>query len=172
MTVLATTHDVTQSYALVSPEARSAQAQIMVAGPPRLDENPTIVRTVELRERPFAPLIQRLETFETLRQDWDSYGAAPVSACALTTARVLLGDLSLRPTAFGGTTIVPFSVNPVATGGINIEWRRADAALELWINADGGIEAVFDRRRSEPRFEEKTLNSIPAAVAEVLAFAA
>jgi hypothetical protein len=56
--------------------------------------------------------------------------------------------------------------------GIKLEWRRAGDALELWIDASGTIEAVIDHRNADPRFEERVVSSIPAAVSEVLTFAA
>lgn len=172
MTTLTAGTDLNHSYALVSAEARWAHSQLIVAGPPRFDEAPTIIRTVEMRERPFAPAFQKLEFFRTLDPDWDSYGSATITPQAFSTAKALLSDLCLRPSGFGTTTLVPFSVVPVATGGINLEWRRPDAALEVWINAAGTIETLLDRHQHVDRFEEKTVTGIPAAVAEVLAFAA
>jgi len=144
---------------------------MVVMGRGSFQDAPTIVRTIEVRERPFVPFFHRLDTLGALADNWDSYGAARVSSVALRIARAVLTDLSLRPAAFGATTLVPFTIVPVATGGINMEWRRQDAALELWVDTEGRIEALVDQRHVQPRFEEKPLGSIAAAVREVLAFA-
>lgn len=172
MTALASVHDVDNAYALVSAEARWARNQFVFAGPLPNADKPAIVRTVELRELPFKPVLKILESFKSLAADWDSYGGVAPTSCAFSITLALVNDLSLRPAAFGSTDLVPFSVAPVATGGIKLEWRRSDAALEIWIEGDGQISSLLDYRNAEPRFEERMLNSIPAAVAEVLAFAA
>lgn len=174
MTTLVTTtaSAVDDAYALFSPEARMAKSQVILTAPPPLTETPTIIRTIELRVRPFAPMLAKLEAITSLPLDWDSYGAVRITSAATATARAILSDLSLRAAAFGASTLVPFSMAPVATGGINIEWRRSDDALELWIGADGRIELVHDQRHNVPRFQERALAHIPAAISEVLAFAA
>lgn len=172
MTSFTTTSASQCDYALVSAEAILARSQVVLAGLPPVDTEPTIIRRIELRQRPFTAVQQKLRLFADLQPDWDSYEALAISETAIVTAQALLGDLSLRPSAFGSRSLVPFSIAPVATGGINIEWRREDAAaLELWIGPDGAVTSLLDHRGSEPRFKEVLLSGIPAAVTEVLAFA-
>lgn len=124
---------------------------------------------MKLTEPPFAPYFQKLDAFGELSEDWDSYGAARISSRAIATSRALMSDLSLR-TAGGLEGIVPISIAPVATGGVKIEWHRTDAALELWIDDEGRIERLLDRKNDHPRFDEVALSGIPAAVSEVLKF--
>lgn len=169
-TFVPTPTEVVTAYALISPEARNACESVVIAAPPPHSDTPSIVRTIELREKPFASVVRKLHVFAGLRPDWDSYGAAEITPAAIATARALLNDLALRPPAIA--SLVPSSIAPVATGGISIEWRRPNAALELWIDSTGAMDVVLDKRHIEPRFEEKSIQSIPAAVAEVLAFAA
>ncbi|HEV7241455.1 MAG TPA: hypothetical protein VGQ36_19645 [Thermoanaerobaculia bacterium] len=82
------------------------------------------------------------------------------------TARALLNALS-------ADKLLPFHVAPIPTGGIQLEWKHPDgAALELWIDREGQIDAVFDRTAAEPRIVEKHLPSLAVAVVEIEAFVA
>jgi hypothetical protein len=159
------------SYVLFSPDARLARSEYVSNASPFSDA-PTIIRRIEIRQLPFAAALNRIEEFGKLETDWDSYGGAAISPVARLTARTILSDLAMRPATFGATPLVPFSVSAVANGGINLEWRRSDAALELWIGVDGAIDVLLDRHAALPRFEERVLAGIPSAISEVLSFAA
>jgi hypothetical protein len=126
-------------------------------------------RSIEVQ--PFAAWLDQLESVAALPEDWDSYGAAQITPAAVTAARTLLNDLSARPRV--ADRLLPFHLAPIPTGGIQLEWKRSDgAALELWIDGAGAIDAVLDRPAAEPRIVEKHLTSRAGAVAEIEAFVA
>jgi hypothetical protein len=129
------------------------------------------MRSIELQQQPFAAGLDQLESIAALPENWDSYGASRIGPVAVTTARTLLNDLSTRPQAF--SKLLPFHVAPIATGGVQLEWKRADgSALELWIDVEGGLAVVLDRPAAEPRIVEKHLPSLAAAIKEIEAFVA
>ena len=126
------------------------------------------MRSTELQQQPFATWLDQLDSLAELPEDWDSYGASRVASTALATARALLNDLAARSRA---AALLPFHVAPIPTGGVQLEWKRADgSALELWIDGGGEIDAVLDRPAAEPRVVEKHLASRAGAVAEIEAF--
>lgn len=166
------------NYALLSPEGKRSSAdwyrRDARAGSIDLQWSlNTVLRIVELRERPFASAIRTLETFRDLPTDWDSYGAAPVSKASISTAMALLSDLSYRPTAYVAPGLLPTAVSPVPTGGVHIQWDRPDGAgMEVWIGSAGSIRILIDRPQSEPRFTTKDVGGLAEAIAEVEGFAA
>jgi hypothetical protein len=85
------------------------------------------------------PALERLEVFATLRDDWDSYGAAPISHVAINRARELAAEiisrhaLSIRPPDYS------FDVIPTPVGGVQLEWSVSDQHLEIAIGAQGSL---------------------------------
>ena len=128
-------------------------------------------RSIELRQQPLAAWLDQLESIAALPENWDSYGASRIAPSAVTTARALLNELTVR--ALPPDRLLPFHIAPIPTGGIQFEWKGRDrSALELWIDGEGQIDAVFDRPTTEPRIVEKHLTSIAVAAAEIEAFVA
>ncbi len=158
-----------QTSALTSKEALSAQRGFVVIGPPPAIVEPRIVRTVVMRQQPFAGSIQRLESFRDLGADWDSYGGVPISEDAIRMAVRLLNELSFKSLA---PDLAPSHVAPVSDGGVLIEWRRPNGrALELWIDSAGNMERLLEDQSVDHRFHEQSVPTFPIAVAEVEAFA-
>jgi hypothetical protein len=83
------------------------------------------------------PALERLDAFTTLVEDWDSYGAVPISAVAIDDARELAAEiiskhaLSIRPAGYS------FDVVPTPDGGVQLEWNVADQHLEIAIGPHG-----------------------------------
>ena len=127
----------------------------------------TSMASIDLQQ-PFAVWHDQLESVAALPEDWDSYGASRIAQAAVTTARALLNKLTIHR---AGARLQPFHLAPVPTGGVQLEWKRSDgAALELWIDGEGRIEAVFDRPKAEPRIVEMQLADLAKAIAEIEAF--
>lgn len=126
------------------------------------------MRSAELQPQPVAAWLDQLESIAALPEDWDSYGAVRIAPLAVATVRELLNGLAARPRA---AKLLPFHVAPIATGGVQLEWKSADGSgLELWINGAGQFDAVLDRPAKEPRIVERHLPSLAAAVQEIEAF--
>jgi hypothetical protein len=85
------------------------------------------------------PALERLEAFKTLAEDWDSYGAAPISAVAIDRARELSAEviskhaLSIRPEGYS------FDVVPTPDGGVQLEWDVDEQHLEIAIGPRGTL---------------------------------
>jgi hypothetical protein len=85
------------------------------------------------------PALERLEEFATLPEDWDSYGAVPISAVAIDRARELAAEiiskhaLSIRPEGYS------FDVVPTPDGGVQLEWVVGDQHLEIAIGSHGAL---------------------------------
>lgn len=84
---------------------------------------------------------QRLTEFHALPGDWDSYGAPPISNRAIDAARQLLLRLPRRLGEIGDAG--PYAVAPLASGGIQLEWRGNRRALEIEIDADGRLSSLL-----------------------------
>lgn len=158
------------AYALFSPDARKLRSHVVMSGPPPGSLSQVSIRSTETRQHPFAPWLRQIDNLTNLRADWDSYGGLPISGDAIDAARLLLADLSFQSLSH---TYVPFHVAPDPTGGVQIEWRRANGAgsLEIWIASNGSMEATIDRPFSEPRFVERALAGSSTAVIEIKTFA-
>lgn len=50
-------------------------------------------------------LIARLESFSTLRDNWDSYGGKPISRQAIDTAKRIVDGIHAVPTPHGGVQL-------------------------------------------------------------------
>lgn len=67
----------------------------------------------------------------TLQSNWDGYGAEPITAKALETARHMLMFAS----------VVPVSEHPGS--GVQIEWHQDGYDVEIHIGGDGKIRSLF-----------------------------
>ena len=73
--------------------------------------------------------------FGTLRPDWDSYGAAPIELPALQKAEKLFSQIVDRFYLTKREQLHPFDVAPLASGGVQLEWRSPKGALEVEIHS-------------------------------------
>lgn len=90
---------------------------------------------------------ERLLLLSRLEQDWDSYGALPVSPRAIAAS----GTLISRVIARAGEGAAPHEIMPIADGGISLEWRYP--TIELGINAcpEGGWSYLLVERKQQGR---------------------
>lgn len=100
---------------------------------PRLDRiEPNIVEGLSTARRLVAE-------YSTLPPNWDSYGAAGVSHQAVRAANQLL-DLLVQ--TFGQPGL-PETIVPVPDGGLQFEWEKSRAALEIEVQDDGTWNALL-----------------------------
>jgi hypothetical protein len=97
------------------------------------------------------PALERLAEFATLADDWDSYGAVPITAVAIDVARELAAEiisrhaLSIRPEGY------TFDVVPLPNGGVQLEWDVAARHLEVAVNPDGELSYLLVTAGGEAR---------------------
>lgn len=84
---------------------------------------------------------ERLASIAELAEDWDSYGAPPISRTAIDTAKAVLGALSVLSAAF--PTLPCPSIVPTADGSVDLEWNpKGGAWASVEIEATGQILAL------------------------------
>ena len=81
----------------------------------------------------------RLGELAKLEANWDSYGADPPTTQAIAVASGLLNLLAERLADSVGERIRPWFIAPVANGGVQLEWRGPDRAVEIEIGPGGVI---------------------------------
>ena len=116
------------------------------------------------------PAYQRLSGFSELPKDWDSYGASPVSARAISGARRLLSRLVREfPDA---TDISPYALAPLANGGVQVEWRGAAGALEIEVGPNGRLSGLLiedgERGRSYQERDHVSVSEATTLVSRML----
>ncbi|GEM_PF-6940527 len=118
--------------------------------------------------------LRRLAEMATLEHDWDSYGADPPSAVAVTTASSFLLHVVEQLGELAGERVKPFAVAPF-DGGVQLEWRGSQAEVEIDVDSAGELSYVYvDKGLAERHFEEGDGVDWPTAidlVARVLASA-
>jgi hypothetical protein len=100
--------------------------------------------------------LQRLEELSRLERDWDTYGALPLTATALTLAEALMRQAVDLLGSGMGERVAPYTLMPIADGGVSIEWRGPQATLELDIGPSGMLSYLLvDNSTGERQFDEE-----------------
>jgi hypothetical protein len=106
--------------------------------------------------------LEDLEEFRALEEDWDSYGAAPITDVSLKAARRLLRA------AAAGELNKPYFIAPSPRGGVQLEWHGKQDALEVEISPQAGMSYLLiknvDGDRSFDRKENVDLYDVVMAV--------
>lgn len=72
-------------------------------------------------------IYSRLDEFAALEDGWDSYGAPPITAEAIASAKHLIGSLGITPTNRGGVQVY------LASEGVAVEFDSEGAVHDVWI---------------------------------------
>ncbi len=100
-------------------------------------------------------LLMKVSEIGELEQGWDSYGARAVDPdCAATTVELVLNLLD-------SNTPMP-AIVPTIRGGIQLEWHRAGADLEIEVESRARIHVCFeDEQTGEEREFTLSDNLLP-----------
>lgn len=105
-------------------------------------------------EPKLAPVFKRFEAISNLPQNWDSYGSEPPSKTALDAARkILLYFFNAR-----GEQSIPYNIVPLSGGGIQMEWKNKDKAIEIEVEIGPNLAFSYLQISSpgaNREFEEK-----------------
>jgi hypothetical protein len=106
--------------------------------------------TLELRQRLEQPLEQLLQLLD-LPVNWDSYGSRCIDRRAVASGILLLVQIM-------GEDVPTPQVCPVPGGGVQLEWQRANRALELEALPDGSVQflTVDGDRMEEGSLDTRT----------------
>lgn len=98
-------------------------------------------------------MLARISELGELEDDWDSYGARPVDPhCAAAAADLLL--------SFLGPSAPKPSIVPTSRGGIQLEWHRAGADLEIEIESPARFYVSFEDERAGEEKEITLSNNL------------
>lgn len=123
-----------------------------------------IAQRLELPEW-FNSVVNDLGQIATLPENWDSYGALPVSGEAITSSLVVLSHLISyalpRP-----------QVGPTVRGGVEFEWHKDGVDLEIQTEISGihfyfRIEGHPEGEREE-EFEDITVDRLAEVLREII----
>ena len=120
----------------------------------------------------FQPARDTLDELAALREDWDSYGATPPTALAISLAHGILANVAERHADIADEQALPWATAPLADGGVQFEWRGPGGALEVEIGPDGALSYLVERdeqtvERSAPDGSAR-LEEVLAALGRVL----
>jgi hypothetical protein len=87
-----------------------------------------------------------LDDLARLLPDWDSYGAAPPTAVAISAAHGLLANVAKRYVDASDEDALPWATAPLADGGVQFEWRGPGGAVEVEIGPDGAMTFLREKR--------------------------
>jgi hypothetical protein len=83
---------------------------------------------------------QALEEIGSLHANWDSYGAPSITKSAIKAAKGLLNTLVNAQAQRLGDAVRPYSLVPLASGGIQLTWRSLRTGeLEVEVGPDGQL---------------------------------
>lgn len=90
------------------------------------------------------PTLHRIAQFADLAPDWDSYGAEPPTAKALLGAARLAAMMAEIFAPVAGQRALPWTVVPLANGGMQLEWKGPEGSLETEIAPDGRLGYLLE----------------------------
>src|SRR5215213_2401838 len=92
------------------------------------------------------PAFQRLDELSKLERDWDTYGALPLTPTALSVAEAIMRKVVKASEKPLGERVAPYTIMPIADGGVSLEWRGPRADLELDIGPSGALSYLLLER--------------------------
>ena len=102
-----------------------------------------------------ASTTRRLGELAALPDDWDSYGASPISPGSIQAAEDLLRTLDAQTGWRPGTTMAPSHIAPLPSGGVQLEWAGPAMDIEVEVSAQGRLAyLLIDRTGNGRRFTE------------------
>lgn len=116
--------------------------------------------------------IRKLDELQNLPQDWDSYGADPISQNAIETAKSIIISVMKSFSNAIGDVVQLTDVIPIADGGVQLEWVGPHAELEVEISPNSNISLLYisgsgDRRNYEES-EDNSINAVYAMIARLI----
>lgn len=124
------------------------------------------------RDALLAPYIRRLGELALLEDDWDSYGGRPPDWNALKAAYRLFSLVLERYGGYLGSRVRPTAISPLASGGVELEWKGKDRLIAIEADPEGkwSVMKRFGNDRSATYEEEFDVAEqlLPAMILETL----
>jgi hypothetical protein len=104
----------------------------------------------------YTALLKKINRFQLLKNDWDSYGSEPSSETAVAVASALVSEIFVELAPRVSAQAVPFFAAPLSGGGVQLEWGNGTARIEVEIGPDGKFGYLLSRGVEPARvFSEK-----------------
>lgn len=129
-------------------------------------ETPTTMATAQSWAS-VAQARSEIEGFSDLQADWDSYGAEPIPKRAIDAAAGLLISIQRWAGFLPATFVAPYFVAPLASGGVQIEWRGVDRAIEVVVRSETEMDYLIEDLTSGDAISEFTHQSPHATVTAI-----
>jgi hypothetical protein len=107
---------------------------------------------------PVAAALKQLQTMEALGANWDSYGSDAPTHLAVLTAHTLIWEVYMWSTNARNRPVLPYSVVPLSSGRVQVEWRGGAAAIEVEISSEGVLGYLLARGSEHSREYEEADN--------------
>lgn len=88
---------------------------------------------------------RRMDTLARLEHDWDTYGAAPPTPVAISVAHGLLLAIWAELAKQCPAALAPWTVVPLHSGGLQVEWKGPVGHLEVEIAPTGELSYLVER---------------------------
>jgi hypothetical protein len=105
--------------------------------PTPTDESYVVVKVPAKAEDRMEAALSRIRTLAQLESNWDSYNGVPLQASAVLHAVHLLGAI------FQYDDVPLPAIVPTSAGGLQLEWHRANATLEMEVSPDKDVEVFL-----------------------------
>ena len=113
--------------------------------------------------------LRRIAQFADLGPDWDSYGAAPSSPVARAAAGRWVETVARTFGSVAGERVRPYSVAPLADGGVQLEWRGPGGAIEVDVDPSGDVGYLLQIGEGTAARYEEVETAAEATVLRLLA---
>ncbi len=83
---------------------------------------------------------EQIEKFSELEENWDSYNAKKISSVSILKSLSILASIMDKNTDNSvEERMLPYSVVPLATGGVQMTWRGLDLEIDVEVGGMGEI---------------------------------
>lgn len=92
-----------------------------------------------------AEVDERLRECAALPANWDKYPTVRITPEAISQARAAVDSLRVAAHPAVSEHLLPANIVPLRNGGMQLEWYKGNACLEVEITPDGGMSMLYAR---------------------------
>ncbi len=110
------------------------------------------ISTPTVTDDRYLKLLNSINSFKDLKQNWDSYNANAISPTAIIKAIEILGIID---THIGSTNTAHINVFPMRDGGVQFEFDDENAMAEIEIGENGQLNLIIYNNEGDITVEDK-----------------
>lgn len=123
----------------------------------------TATAQIELRQD-----LERIDSLQKLADNWNTYGGVPVTIRAAASASDVLRSLASEDERPNYTLVRPYGIAPLASGGLNLEWRGSHGEMTIEVYPDGRLGCYTVESRDGETVERDEENPAMTAISASL----